>query len=261
MGRQAEEKKLTVGGVCTDYIEFGNGNIPLVLVPGLSLRRVKGTGLAIARMYRIFADQYKVYLFDRRDDIPEVAAAMGELGIRSACVLGISQGGMIAQYLAMEHPELVSRLCLGVTAARPNEVIRTRVKTWIDYISKGDLKSMLNDMLVRMYSDAFIRKYGKLFPALLKFVTLTDSDRFCRASRAILTCNSYDRLEQIRCPVFVIGAMRDQVVSPGASIELAERLACPLYMYEEYGHAAYEEAPDFNKRVLGFFEGKSGFDV
>ena len=49
MGRQAEEKKLTVGGVCTDYIEFGNGNIPLVLVPGLSLRRVKGTGLAIAR--------------------------------------------------------------------------------------------------------------------------------------------------------------------------------------------------------------------
>ncbi|MEE1051900.1 MAG: alpha/beta hydrolase, partial [Lachnospiraceae bacterium] len=116
MGRQAEEKKLTVGGVCTDYIEFGNGNIPLVLVPGLSLRRVKGTGLAIARMYRIFADQYKVYLFDRRDDIPEgftvqdmaedLAAAMGELGIRSACVLGISQGGMIAQYLAMEHPEL-----------------------------------------------------------------------------------------------------------------------------------------------------------
>ena len=41
MGRQAEEKKLTVGSVCTDYIEFGNGNIPLVLVPGLSLRRVK----------------------------------------------------------------------------------------------------------------------------------------------------------------------------------------------------------------------------
>ena len=186
---------------------------------------------------------------------------MGELGIRSACVLGISQGGMIAQYLALEHPELVSRLCLGVTAARSNEVIRTRVKTWNDYISKGDLKSMLNDMLVRMYSDAFIRKYGKLFPALLKFVTLTDSDRFCRASRAILTCNSYDRLEQIRCPVFVIGAMRDQVVSPGASFELAERLACPLYMYEEYGHAAYEEAPDFNKRVLGFFEGKPGFDV
>ena len=271
MGRQAEEKKLTVGGVSTDYIEFGNGNIPLVLVPGLSLRRVKGTGLAIARMYRIFADQYKVYLFDRRDDIPEgftiqdmaedLADAMGELGIRSACVLGISQGGMIAQYLALEHPELVSRLCLGVTAARPNDVVRTRVETWIEYISKGDMKSMLNDMLIRMYSDAFIRKYGKLFPALLKFVTLTDSDRFCRAARAILTCNSYDRLEQIRCPVFVIGAMRDQVVSPGASFELAERLACPLYMYEEYGHAAYEEAPDFNKRVLGFFERKPGFDV
>ena len=59
----------------------------------------------------------------------------------------------------------------------------------------------------------------------------------------------------------MIGAMRDQVVSPGASFELAERLACPLYMYEEYGHAAYEEAPDFNKRVLGFFERKPGFDV
>ena len=38
-----------------------------------------------------------------------------------------------------------------------------------------------------------------------------------------------------------------------ASEEIAEKLGCELYLYDNLGHAAYEEAKDFNKRAYAFF--------
>ena len=35
--------------------------------------------------------------------------------------------------------------------------------------------------------------------------------------------------------------------------EIAEKLDCNIYMYDKLGHAAYEEAKDFNRRVYEFF--------
>ena len=37
-----------------------------------------------------------------------------------------------------------------------------------------------------------------------------------------------------------------------ASEEIAKKLGCDIYMYEKLGHAAYEEATDFNQKVLDF---------
>lgn len=71
-------------------------------------------------------------------------------------------------------------------------------------------------------------------------------------AKACLTCNAYEELEKIQCPVFVIGGMQDKVTSGAASIEIAEKLGCKSYLYEELGHAAYEEAEDFNQRVYDF---------
>ena len=36
--------------------------------------------------------------------------------------------------------------------------------------------------------------------------------------------------------------------------EIANKLECEFYIYKGLGHALYEEAKDFNKRVLQFFE-------
>ena len=55
-------------------------------------------------------------------------------------------------------------------------------------------------------------------------------------------------------PVFVIGGKHDLVLTGEASEEIAEKLGCACYMYEDLGHSAYEEAPDFNRRVLEFFK-------
>ena len=76
--------------------------------------------------------------------------------------------------------------------------------------------------------------------------------RFLALAEACLTCNSWLRLDQIACPVLVLGGGQDQVLTGRASEEMAERLECPIHLYEQLGHAAYDEAPDFNRRVMEF---------
>ena len=124
-----------------DYVSFGRGTKPLVLIPGLNLRNVKGSGYALAWMYRVFARDFKVYCIDRKRQIlkdytveaiaEDYAAAMQALGIHDSYVVGVSQGGMIAQYLAINHPELVRKLVLAVTSARSNETITSCINTWV----------------------------------------------------------------------------------------------------------------------------------
>ena len=119
----AKELKLIVKDMQLDYIRFGSGTKPLVMIQGLNTRGIKGAALALAYMYRIFAKDYTVYLFDRRPVVQEgitvrdmaldIAMAMDTLGIKNADVFGVSQGGMIAQHLAIDRPDLVKKMVLA----------------------------------------------------------------------------------------------------------------------------------------------------
>ena len=60
------ENKVNIGEMSLDYISFGKGNKNLIIIQGLNVRDVKGTGVPIALMYKMFAKDYRVYMFDRR---------------------------------------------------------------------------------------------------------------------------------------------------------------------------------------------------
>ena len=261
----AKEFTLTAGGVEMRCVSFGKGERPLVIIPGLSLRSIKGMAVPLAYMYRIFAKDFKVFVFDRRNDVPEgftvkniaedIAAAMDTAGIQNADVLGVSQGGAAAQYLAVLNPRLVRTLTLGVTYSRLNDTVTEVVGGWIRMVGDGDYKAVVMDMLPKMYSDNYIKKYERFLPVLSKFTRFDDPGRFLTLAKACLTCDIYDELEKIGCPVFVIGGKQDKVVTGEASEEIAEKLGhdkCRIFMYDELGHAAYEEAKDFNQKVLDF---------
>ena len=53
--------------------------------------------------------------------------------------------------------------------------------------------------------------------------------------------------------MLVLGGAKDKIVTPQATEEIAGKLGCPVYMYPDLGHFAYEEAKDFNQRILDFF--------
>ena len=75
----AKEHELEIKDIHMNYITFGNGEKPLVMISGLSTRSIKGAAVSLAYMYRIFAGDYKVYLFDRRENIGEIKISPGTL--------------------------------------------------------------------------------------------------------------------------------------------------------------------------------------
>ena len=52
-------------------------------------------------------------------------------------LMGISQGGMIAQHFAIAHPDIVEKLVLGVTASRQNEILKNAVNGWMEMAAKA----------------------------------------------------------------------------------------------------------------------------
>ena len=258
----AKELKPTANGMQFDYIRFGSGKRTLIMIQGLNTRGIKGAALSLAYMYRIFAKEYTVYLFDRRpvvydgitvrDMAADIASAMDALGLRNADVFGTSQGGMIAQYLAIDRPDLVRRLVLAVTLSRNNNTVKQVVGDWIEMAERGDMKRFVLDMAEKMYSETYLKKYRPLMPLLTILQKPKDVKRFVILAKSCLTCDTYDILDKIKCPTLVIGGQQDKVVSGVASEEIAEKLGCALHMYENLGHAAYEEAQDFNQMVYDF---------
>lgn len=161
---------------------------------------------------------------------------------------------MIAQYLAIDRPDLVRKLVLAVTLSRNNDTVKQVVNYWIALTEQGSIKKLVEDMAEKMYSAKYVKKYRLFMPLLTILQKPKDPQRFILLAKACLTCNSYEELDKINCPVFVIGGQQDHVVSGAASNEIADKLGCKLYVYEKLGHAAYEEAKDFNKRVYDFLK-------
>ena len=101
-------------------------------------------------------------------------------------------------------------------------------------------------------SETCVKKYRPLMPLLTILQKPKDGKRFVILAISCLTCDTYEILDKIKCPTLVIGGKQDKVVSGVASEEIAQKLGCRLHMYENLGHAAYEEAKDFNKMVYDF---------
>ncbi len=260
----AKSGSVKVNHTHMDYVSFGKGSKVLVLIPGLNVKGVKGTAIVLAYMYRIFAKAYKIYVFDKKNDLPEdytirdiaddTAFVMMQLGIEKADIFGVSQGGMVAQMLAIYYPQMVNKLVLGVTCSKQNEVVNRVVNQWITYAEQGDYQMINRETFTLMYSDGYLRRNRFLLPIVIKLVKPRDIHRFAILAKACITFDVYDELSKINCPVLVLGGKQDKIVTGKASFEIAEKLGCSIFMYEELGHAAYEEAADFNQRVLDFLE-------
>lgn len=256
-------EKVSANGIDMSYICFGNGPKPFVILPGLSTKSVLLSAKAIQSSYRMFENDYTVYVFDRRDNMPEdysvrqmgddTAEIMKHIGIKDAYIFGASQGGMMAMCIAVDYPELVEKLVLGSTAAKATDRIRT--DRWLKLAEKRDMTALTAAFIDDLYSQDTIGKFKDLLIHLNDDVTDRDIERFIIQSKAIDGYDIYDELDKIQCPVLVIGVDGDKVISPSSSKEIADKIGCELYMYgTEYGHAVFDEAPDYKQRIMDFFD-------
>lgn len=256
---------VTIGNTVMDYISFGHGTENLIIIPGLGdgLQTVKGLAVPFALMYHIFAKEYKVYVFSRKrvlspgysteDMAEELKYAMDKLHIDKAHVLGVSQGGMIAQHLAINYPKRVDKLVLAVTSSRVNEHIKGSIVSWEDLAKRDAFREFMLDNIKRMYTQAYLQKNKWMLWTAGMYGKPKSFDRFLIMAEACVKHDCYQDLSKIQASTLVIGGERDQVVGPQASRDIAGQMKdCQLKMYPQYGHALYEEAKDFNEVVLGF---------
>ena len=250
-----------------DYVTFGKGKQPLVIIPGLGdgLQTVKGKVQLFSLSYRLLAKYYKIYVFSRinelrqgyttRDMAADVAEAMETLNLDTAYVIGISQGGMIAQWLAVDFPERVQRLILAVTTAKPSQLARERIEHWQKLSQSGNFKHLMLDIAQHSYTQKSYQKWRLLYNVMGIFGRIKDKQRIDIQSVSCLKHDSLDFLEKINCPTLIIGAEKDDVLGVDGSLELHQHIKdSQLTILPECGHALYEQNKDFQKRVLVFLE-------
>lgn len=179
--------------------------------------------------------------------------AMSILSISKADVLGISQGGMIAQYLTIDYPDLVNNLILAVTSAKPNETIEKVVGVWIEMAMQGNYKDLMIDTAEKSYSERYLKKYRRLYSLLGRMGKPKSFKRFLIQAASCISHNADEELNKIICPTLVIGGDCDKIVGTASASAIADKISkSELFVYNGLGHAAYEEAKDFNERVLNF---------
>ena len=261
----AYDFRIDIDDTYVDYVKFGKGKKNLIIIPGLgeSLKTTHGTGRIISRMYKCFKKDYTVYVFSRRyrlkenfsteDMAEDIVELMNKLNIDKASIAGVSQGGMISQYIAINHPKRVDKLALVVTLSKQNEIVKERISKWLEYANNNDYKNIFIDTMENSYQEEKLKKYRKLYKVLIKISEPKTLTRFKIEANACLNHNAYDKLKLIKAPTLVIGGEKDNIVGVNASKEIHKKIKnSELYIYEDYGHGLYEEAKDFNKRIVDF---------
>ena len=246
---------------------FGNGKKPLVILPGLSIKSLMPFAGAVAERYQKFLDGYKIYLLDRPLEPPQncgadflaqaAAEALDSLGVKGACVVGISAGGIAAQALAKSRPDLAAKLFLGSTCAKMTDTAAAIIEGWARLAEEQKLSELNQAFAQAVYTPSFYERYKDAIMASLAGATSADLKRFATLARALLGFDATTLLAKIQCPLLAVGAGLDKIFGSDAAPQI-ERLtgsSARSYVYKNYGHAVYDEAPDYVDRIYEFFEG------
>lgn len=260
----AKNGSLKIDNANMHYISYGTGKRVLIILPGLGdgLRMVKGAAVPFSYEYRIFAKDYKVYVFSRREPLQEnctiegmaddIKYAMDRLNIGQADFFGVSMGGMIAQQFALRYPERLGKLVLAVTAPSCGSTLLSILLRWEEMAKQGDYRSLMIDTAEMMYQKNYLRVLRMLYP-FLALVKPKSFERYLRMSRAIRNFAPDMPIENIQAPTLVLGGEDDKVAGVEGSRELFSRIPnCTCYIYQGYGHGVYAEARDFNSHVMDF---------
>lgn len=262
---------VAVGNTDMYYVAFGEGQKTLVVLPGLSdgLWTVNGKAWLLAGSYKNFFKDYTVYMFSRKNNLPkdysikemadDQAMAMKNLGIEKAIVMGVSQGGMVSQFLAANYPDLVEKLILVVTAPYANDIIKSVVTKWIDMTSNDTHTNLMIDTAEKVYTRAYNEKNKKILPLVARITKPASYDRFLTNANAILNFDAREELAKIKCKTYIMAGNKDNTVGNDAPYELKAGIAdSELIIFDGLGHGLFEEDKDFYNKVLDCCEATLG---
>ena len=266
--------KALVNGINTFYKVQGRGE-PLILIMGFG-----GECGDWVLQSRAFKKYYRVVTFDNRgvgksdkpgepyttkDMADDVVGLMDYLGIDRAHVLGSSMGGMIAQEVAINHPERVRKLILvststGRDAKGGHSPELLKAMGLSEGFSDEDIKSAdIGRVMTSLNAHAFSGGAIKWMavPFIWLRVKLFGIKGLRGQFEAAMTHSTLDRLHLIKAPTLVITGTEDRIIPPYSSDTLTGRIPdARLVKIEGGSHTVMaEKRGRFNREVLDFLRG------
>ena len=230
------------------YERWGEGPL-LLLLAGLGSRaRLWG------ELPRVLSERFTVLAPDNRgvggsrDGEPftlegsadDAALVVTDAGFRSAGVIGVSMGGLIACQLAVRHPEAVHRLVVASCGARltPSHL---RVLRFFELALTRMKPAEAGEALMAFaFSAGFADRYPGFVDQAARLWTLDEQDLPGAMSQMLALRAGWDLrtdLATISCPALVVAGELDPLVPASATRELAA--AIPGARFREVPNAAH----------------------
>ena len=255
------------GASALDCAVIEGGPEIFVLFPGLYTKSLMPLAPLIAEMYRRFLEKYTICVFDRVAEPPEhctvrsmaddTIRAMESLGIRDACVMGVSMGGMLAQVLAAARPDLVRCLVIGSSTSHVTDRAGKILREWAALARAGKADELSRSFASLIYTASFYAKHEKAILNSFSGAGESDLKRFAVFAECLCGFRMPEN-EKAVCPVLAVGGGEDRIFDPEEIHGIARRNGGRSFIYEHYGHAVYDEAADYPERVWNFFEEHGG---
>jgi len=258
------------------YKVIGKG-YPFILIRGLSSSLDSWPQYNIEQFSRFF----KTILFDNRGagrtSIPEgkyssklmasdTIGLMDALKIEDAYLLGYSMGGCIAQEIAINHPNRVSKLILASSWCGPSHGIVTPVPEENPFPKMLPLIKEENfEKMARILADAlFSEDYKKNNPQIIENVVRNymahppSARGFEGQISYVETFDTYEKLSEINIPTLILHGSDDKILPAENSKVLAENIPfAEVYFFEKAGHGVIiQEQARWTQKVIEFLKRK-----
>ena len=180
--------------------------------------------------------------YSMADYADDAAALMDSLGWASAKVVGVSFGGMVAQELVLRHPHKVERLVLACTspggaggASFPfHEIQHLKGEQRARYLipvsdTRRDVAwqaanaEQFAQFVAMGAADPYAGEPGREMGARRQLEARADHD-------------TWDRLDQVSCPVLIAAGRYDGVALPETQDRMAGRIPAADLRFFEGGH-------------------------
>ncbi len=246
-------------GVRLPWIEFGDPSGPTVVaLPGLSdgllplsephARRLATAAPARRIPFRVLAMSYRHPVTagtTTRNLADDAAAFVDEVVGGPVVVTGHSMGGMVAQWLAAQRPDLVDRLVLTACLARADPGFRDTLERWQRLVEAGAWRAFAADANAVSYTGSELLRRRLLLRLGRPRAAPHLVERHRVLTRACLDHDALQVLGRIACPTLVMAGACDPVVSPSSSRALADGIEGARFVaLDGLAHGFPEQSPD-----------------
>ena len=188
----------------------------------------------------------------------DAAAVLHALDVRAAHVAGFSGGSLIAQELALRHPELVRSLVLMSTFGRPDAYLLSAAKffDWLADVAPSE-RAMMEAFFLWIYTPRAHANgmVDQIIEEALVFPHPQAPEAFKAQLEGFMSHDALDRLGEIAVPTLVLAGELDILTPPRFGHAVAD--AIPGARFEVMpgeAHQPFQEVPDeFNARVDAFW--------